>query len=109
MPMLWGDAQDKDLFAYHRALCELRKQESALRYGTRETLYSDEKVLAYRRADSSGSLVSVMNISDQAVTLSLDIAENVTALATSFECKAQAEGSQMRISLPPYGGMVLKK
>ncbi len=109
MPMLWGDAQDKDLFAYHRALCELRKQESALRYGTRETIYSDEKVLAYRRADSSGSLVSVMNISDQAVTLSLDIAENVTALVTSFECKAQAEGSQMRIFLPPYGGMVLKK
>ncbi len=109
LPMLWGDAQDTDLLEYYRALCNIRKQESALRSGTRETVYADDKVLAYRRADSTGSLVSVMNLSDQAVDLALDIAENVTALATSPECKAQAEGSLMRVLLPPFGGIVLKK
>jgi glycosidase len=46
LPMLWGDDQDSELFAFYRALVELR---SSLSDEPRRTLYADETRFAYTR------------------------------------------------------------
>ncbi len=111
LPMLWGEDQDANLLKFYRELCRIRKQESALRHGARQTLLAESKVLAYRRAatNGGGSLVSVLNLSEQAVDVSFEIAENIPALATGPECKAQVEANRVRVSLPAFGGILLKK
>jgi cyclomaltodextrinase len=112
LPMIWGEQQDTDLLAFYRDLCQLRKQHAALRRGPRQTLLADDKVLAFRRAEAKGGLVSVLNLSARAVTISLPVAENVIVLATSPKCKTQREAkgpAGVRVSLPPFGGIVLKK
>jgi glycosidase len=107
LPMIWGKQHDTDLLAFYRALCKIRAQASALRHGARQTLLADDKVFAYRRADATGSLVSVLNLSGQATEVLLEITENIPALVTSPECKTQVEGRQVRVSLPAYGGVLL--
>lgn len=108
LPMLWGDDQNKDLFEFYKELIQVRKSESALRHGTRETIFADEKVIAYRRVDGGESVVCVMNISDTETELELDIQESNLLFSTSSECRIQDEGSLKRILLPAFGGMIIK-
>ncbi len=107
LPMIWGEAQDHDLFTFYRDLIVLRKNHPALRQGTRSTIHADDHVLAYRRIDGEESLVTVLNISEQEAALELEFTESTPAFATSPECKFQDEGSRKRIVLPPFGGIVL--
>ncbi|HET6822692.1 MAG TPA: alpha-amylase family glycosyl hydrolase [Anaerolineales bacterium] len=109
LPMLWGEQQDRDLFAFYKALIALRKSHPALRQGTRETLHADERTFAYRRSNGEESPVTVLNISDSENSLELKITESTLAFATSPECRIQDEGGKMRLVLPPLGGMVLTK
>lgn len=109
LPMLWGEQQDEDLLDFYRALCAIRHQASALRRGTRTTLYAEGHLLAYRRADVEGSLVCVLNLSEQTAEVSLDMAEHTLALTTDVECETYTEGSRVRVSLPPLGGVLLKR
>jgi glycosidase len=108
MPMLWGDDQNRDLFEFYRALIQIRKSESALVHGKRETLLASEEVLAYRRADGNNSILCVMNISEKVSELELDITESNLLLTTNSECRIQAEGSLKRLLLPPFSGMIVK-
>ena len=107
LPMLWGEQQDRDLFAFYKELIALRKSHPALRQGTRETLHADEKTLAYRRSNSEERLVTVLNISNDEASLELELKESSSAFATSPECKIQEEGEKKRVLLPPYSGMVV--
>lgn len=107
LPMLWGAEQNRDLFAFYKGLIALRKMHSALRRGTRTNLHVDDKVLAYRRSDGTGSFVTVLNLSEQETSLELELMESVPAFATGPECQIQVEGRAKRISLPPLGGMAL--
>jgi cyclomaltodextrinase / maltogenic alpha-amylase / neopullulanase len=107
LPMIWGAEQDRDLFAFYKDLIALRKAHSALRRGARTNIYTDDRVLAYRRTEDRESLVTVLNISEQEASLELELAESILAFTTSSECKIQAEGKKKRIVLPSYGGMVL--
>jgi glycosidase len=109
LPMIWGRQQDTRLLAFYRDLCRVRQRESALRRGSRETLVADGNLLAYRRADSSGSLVSVFNLGQKSVNVTLNIPEHTLALATSPGCAVRAEGGAARVSLPPFGGVLLKR
>jgi cyclomaltodextrinase / maltogenic alpha-amylase / neopullulanase len=108
LPMIWGPEQDGDLFTFYKDLIELRKAHSALRRGTRANLYTDDKLLAYRRSEGEKSLVAVLNISEQEASLELDLEESTQAFATSSEYKIQLEGNKKRISLPPFGGIVFR-
>jgi cyclomaltodextrinase / maltogenic alpha-amylase / neopullulanase len=114
MPMLWGDDQNKDLLEFYRALINIRKNESALTHGRRENIFTTDDVLAYRRMDSVNSIVCVMNISDNASEVELDITESTLLLGTHSNCRIQASGSRTssplgkRIVLPSHSGMILK-
>jgi glycosidase len=107
LPMIWGEQQDAELLGFYRSLCALRRQQPVLASGTRQSLRVDGQVLAYRRADTRDSLISVLNLSQQAVAVALPAREHVTALATGPGCQALADGSQVRVSLPPLSGVVL--
>ena len=108
MPMLWGDDQNKELFEFYRTLINIRKNESALRRGTRETIFVTDEVIAYRRMDNGNSVLCVMNISDKTSDLELDITESKLLLGTSSECRIQVEGGRKRILLLPCSGVILK-
>ena len=108
MPMLWGDDQNKDLLEFYRQLIQIRKNESALTHGTRETVLATEEVLAYRRMDRDNSILCVMNISEKAMEFELDVAESSPLLTTRSGCRMQAEGAKKRFFLPPFSGMILK-
>ncbi len=109
LPMLWGQQQDEELLGFYRELCALRQREPALRRGTRQTVLAEGKTLAYRRAEAGESLVSVFNLSEQAMEVILNIAERALVFATSAECTARAEAGGVSLSLPPLGGVVLKR
>lgn len=108
LPMLWGEAQNAELLHYYRELCSVRTRESTLRRGVRQTLFSDEQVLAYRHAHTSASTVTVLNVSAEAVEVILPLAEHTLVLATEATCKVRAEADGVHISLPPFGGVLLK-
>lgn len=107
LPMIWGSEQDRDLFAFYQGLIALRKAHAALRGGSRTNIYTGDQVLVYRRSDPAKSLVTVLNFSEQETALELELTESLPAFATSPECRIQAQGRAQRISLPPFGGIVL--
>lgn len=114
MPMLWGDDQNKELLEFYRALINIRKNESALTQGTRETIFVTDEVIAYRRVENGSSILCVMNISDKASDLELDIPESNLLLGTNSECRIQLAGGKTssplgkRIHLPAGSGMIIK-
>jgi glycosidase len=108
MPMLWGDDQNKELLEFYRTLINIRKNESALTHGTRETVFVTDEVIAYRRMDHGASVICVMNVSEKTSDLELDITESSPLLATSSECRMQDSGGRKRIHLPPHSGMLIK-
>jgi glycosidase len=108
LPMIWGEDQDRDLFDFYCKLIDIRKNEKALKRGSRETVISTEEVLAYRRLANGESLLCLMNISEKYFDLDLELTESSLRIATSPDCRVQAEGSRKRIHLPPYGGALLK-
>ena len=108
LPMIWGEGRDQNLLAFYKDLIALRKNYSALRRGTRTTIFSDEKILVYRRSDQEESLITVLNVSEQEASLELELTESVLAFATSPECKVQNVEARKRIALPPFSGIVLQ-
>jgi len=108
MPMLWGNDQDHDLLEFYRTLIALRKRESALTEGERETVFVDERVLAYHRTSQGSSLLCVMNISAHPSQIELDIPESNLQMSTSPECRIEIEGGKKRFILPAFGGVVIQ-
>lgn len=108
MPMLWGSGQNRDLFEFYRQLIQIRKNESALRHGTRENIFVTEEVLVFRRADGNESLLCALNISEKATEFELEVAESSPRLTTNSGCRIQAEGRVKRFFLPPFSGMLVK-
>ena len=107
LPMLWGEQQNRDLFAFYKELIAFRKNHPALQRGARETLHADEKTIAYRRSNGEESLVTILNISNEEASLELELAESTAAFVTNPECKIQEEGEKKRLFLPPYSGMIV--
>jgi cyclomaltodextrinase / maltogenic alpha-amylase / neopullulanase len=108
LPMIWGEEQDRQLFAFYQELIALRKEHLVLRQGTRQTLHASEKLLAYRRKTSDRGLVTVLNIADEANSIELELAESTPVFSTSADCDLQVNGIMKRLVLPPFGGMVLQ-
>lgn len=106
LPMPWGADQDAGLLRFYRDLCWARRQAPALRGGARQTLLVAGALLAYRRADAAGGLVTVLNLGPDPAEATL-AAEGAPVLATDPACRALAQAGQVRVSLPPYAGMLL--
>lgn len=108
LPMPWeASGQDGELYDYYRGLARLRHNHPALRRGTRQTIHADEAVLAYRRADGADSLVAVLNVSANPVTLTLSISESNNHFATGLDCRVESVAGKVKIHLPGYGGVIL--
>lgn len=108
MPMLWDDDQDSDLLDFYRQLIKIRKSESALTQGKRETVLATEEILAYRRMDGDNSILCLFNISEKPSEVELEVAESNSLLMTNSECSIQIEGRMKRFLLPPFSGMIIK-
>jgi glycosidase len=108
LPMLWGEGQNQNLLAFYKDLISLRRNHPALRRGTRTTLFSDDRILVYRRSAGEEHLVTMLNISEQETSIELELTESTLAFATSAECRVQDVGAQKRMLLPPFGGLVLR-
>jgi glycosidase len=106
--MLWDDDQDRDLLDFYRQLIKIRKSESALTQGKRETVLATEETLAYRRMDGDNSILCLFNISEKPSEVELEVAESNSLLMTNSECRIQIEGRTKRFFLPPFSGMIIK-
>jgi len=107
LPMLWGDDQDRDLFEFYKKLIRVRKDHSGLTHGARETIFANDEIIAYRRTNQEGSIVCVMNVSENESELELDIPESEPVLSTSPEGRINGDGEMKRIFLPPFGGLIV--
>lgn len=85
-PMLWDDAQDRDMQAYFRDLIHFRAAHPAIVNGTRTVLHLDDttRTYAYRIHDDNESVRIAFNLSDE--TQSIALADET-------------------LTLPPYGGL----
>lgn len=108
LPMLWGQQQDHELLDFYQKLCALRQREAALRRGARQTVLAEGHTLAYRRASAEGSVVVVLNLTEQAAEVTLNMAEHTAIFTTDSKCQAQAKDGHVHLTLPSWGGMVLK-
>jgi cyclomaltodextrinase / maltogenic alpha-amylase / neopullulanase len=108
LPMLWGEQQNKDLFAFYQALIQLRAAHEVLRRGTRQTIFANEKALAYRRTDEEESLITVFNLSEQEQTIELPLNDPVILFDTGPGSTIQIRAGRKAIVLPAYSGAVVK-
>jgi cyclomaltodextrinase / maltogenic alpha-amylase / neopullulanase len=108
LPMLWGEEQNRDLFAFYKELIHLRASRQALRYGARQNIFADEKVFAYRRSKGNNSLIIALNLSERKQTIELPLTDPVILFTTGPGFAIQIEGGRKEIVLPPYGGAVLQ-
>lgn len=108
LPMIWGEAQNRDLFDFYKGLIRLRASHRSLQGGTRQTLLANESVLAYRRADEQESLVTVLNLSGQEQFVELESTYSALLFATSSECGLQLGGGRQGIHLPGFSGAIIK-
>jgi cyclomaltodextrinase / maltogenic alpha-amylase / neopullulanase len=108
LPMIWGEGQNQDVFAFYKSLIQLRASHEALRRGTRQNIFADEKTLTYRRTDEQESLITALNLSAQEQTIELPLTDPVILLATDPGCSLRIEGGRKGIVLPAFSGAVIR-
>lgn len=60
----WGN-ENQELFAFHKEAIRIHKENSALKKGSLEILYSENNVVSYARFDEKESIVVVVNRGDE--------------------------------------------
>jgi glycosidase len=105
LPMLWGAEQDAALLEYYRQLIRLRRERSALWRATRTTLLADDARGSYVYQCDTGTqrAVVVLNVSDEAQAIGLDLPGGQLALGS--EPHVAWDGA--RLALPPWSGAIL--
>ena len=106
--MIWGKEQNTDVHRFYKDLIQLRASKPALRRGTRQNITAEKHILAYRRAEESKSLFTVLNLSEQEMTVDLEITGSTICFATNSECRIQIEGGPKRVVLPGLSGAVIE-
>jgi len=107
LPMIWDYDQNKELLEFYRELCRIRKNESALRLGARETVFVNEDNFVFRRSFEGQSILVALNLTDKESTLDLDVPESDFKLKTHSGCTIQPQGDLKRIVLPSHSGVIL--
>ena len=101
----WGK-EDVDLKARFTLLGNLRKTRPSLQTGKIRYLYSKESLLVYARELEDERSVTLVNASGQPLPFFLPwSAGKATDLLTGTVY--QAVDGQVKLTLPPYGGLLL--
>lgn len=109
LPMLWGEDQNQELLAYYRQLIEIRRQESGLIHGDRQTLPTGKQVIAYTRGNGESTIAVVINLADVAQSISLP-GKWHTILLSSQPGATLAPGElDSELELPAQCGVILKR
>ncbi len=116
-PAGWNGAQNTQVRDLVKQLISLRAQYSALRTGTRTTLYIHnlDGTYAYRRSDAAGHVVVALNNSDASRTLSIP---NQPGVSLGWSDGTQVRdvlsgaiytvsGGKVTLNLAPMQGMIL--
>jgi glycosidase len=108
LPMIWGEGQNSDLFAFYQALIQLRKSHEVLSRGSRQNIFASDKAFAYRRSDQNGSLIIALNLSEQEQTVELPLTEPVILFEAGPGCAIRIEGGRKGIVIPALNGAIVQ-
>jgi len=108
LPMPWEAKHHADLLNYYCGLMRLRSGNPALRGGFHTPVLATDTLLAYRRSDNIGSLVTVINLADQPTTINMPISEQELAFSTDLSVHSEKTREGVQVFLPALGGGVLK-
>jgi cyclomaltodextrinase / maltogenic alpha-amylase / neopullulanase len=113
LPMLWDEAQDRDLFAFYQSLVSLRRRFPILARGRRRTLLAQAGLLAYERIPvpgerdaASAPLAAAFNLSHEAQQIELPGQWEEVLLAVG-ECSLSGKDSHRSLTLAPWSGCLL--
>lgn len=106
LPMLWGDAQDRDLLGFYRRLIALRRATPALWRGARETLAADDRagLYAYACASDAGAAIVALNNGGEPRRFGPP-GDRAYRLALASDASVMIEDGA--VVLPPLSGAVL--
>ncbi len=104
---------DHDLLNYTKAVITLRKEQSALRRGSYQRLYSDERVIAFVRKYEEKTLIVLLNAGDLQKKIAVPIEAlkiGKPALTTVFgpDPHPGIENNALNVEIPAYKGIVLR-
>jgi glycosidase len=106
LPMLWGDAQNRELLGFYRQLISVRRSAPALWRGTRRTLAADDRtgLYVYGCGDGTREAIVALNMGSDAQRLPLAAGQTYRLLLAGDGATA-LEGDALILS--PYDGAVL--
>ena len=110
----WDDTHwNRDLLNYTKAIIALRKEHPALRRGTYQRLFAEERVFAFARQYEGNSFVIVMNAGDAGKNISfsiekLDSSKSTTTTIFGQNTKPYIENSIIHLEITPRSGTIIK-
>jgi cyclomaltodextrinase len=109
-PSLW----DRDMLQFFRDAIALRHAHPALRRGSLQQLYADQRQYAYARRDDSETLLVVLNADEQSSALHVpvrDIVPEGGAVRLLFGAAdtAPVQNGHLQLTIPPRAGVVLSR
>ncbi|NTU83924.1 MAG: alpha-amylase [Chloroflexales bacterium] len=107
LPMLWGEAQNDDLLAFYRRLGALRRETAQVWRGPRRTIFLDDARghLGHLCGEPGAEHLVAINNGPADARIALPDGRCSLAFATT----ADAAVSGATLSLPAYGGAVLRQ
>lgn len=106
LPMLWGEAQDRDLLDFYRQLIRLRRSAPRLWQAERTTLLADDGagLYLYSCGDGAREVIVALNTSADARRTQIASAQDRQLLLTT-DAAAVLDGDAL--ALPPFGGAAI--
>lgn len=110
----WDESNwDHDLLNYTKAVTALRKEQSTLRRGSYQRLYSDKRVFAFVRKYKQKTLIVLLNTGDMRKKIAIPIGALITgsrAPATVFgpDTHPSIEKNALHVEVPARKGVVLR-
>lgn len=100
--MVWGGWSSNNTMVYDHVsqLASVRRTIPALRRGTTEVLYTDDSVMAYRRAHTSGDAIVVINRGNTGISVPLGLSGSWTDALTESNFTGD-------VLVPGYGTLIL--
>lgn len=106
LPMLWGEAQDRDLLDFYRQLIRLRRSTPGLWQAERTTLLADDSagLYLYSYGDGAHEMIVALNNSADAQRTQLASAQDRQLLLATDAAAVLGGGT---LALPAFGGAVI--
>lgn len=104
LPMLWGEAQNRELFRFYQRLIGLRKEAAALRSGTRSAWLVDRSTgrYGYLRRSPTETLAVALNVSSEAQHIDLPG-------SVAWRDALTGETLSNRVKVEPYGFVLARQ